>query len=80
MKQKKVARDWNAVNAHFRRSGPMRDRTKEEDRNACRNFVWDEEEDLHPDEFLAMQCEARDPEAFWNGPECWCSKHRKDKE
>jgi hypothetical protein len=43
MKKKKI-RNWNAVNAHFRRSGPMKDKKKEEDKNHCRDRQRKDEE------------------------------------
>lgn len=45
-KTKKIkTRNWNAVNAHFRKSGPMKDRLKEEDKNACRNWKHRKDEE-----------------------------------
>jgi len=36
-KVKKIKyRDWNAVNAHFMKSGPMKDRKKEGKKKLCR--------------------------------------------
>jgi len=47
--KKKKTRNLHAVNAHFRNSaGPMRDESKEEDKNKCREEIedeWLEEED-----------------------------------
>ena len=34
-------RDWHAVNAHFRRSGPMKGRKKEQNKSACRDYNED---------------------------------------
>ena len=39
-------RDWHAVNAHFRRSGPMKDCRKAADKFSCRDFTLDSDDDV----------------------------------
>ena len=39
MKPKIKVRNWQAVNAHFRKAGSMKDQKKEANRKACRGKV-----------------------------------------
>ena len=38
-KKKIKTRNWQAVNAHFRKAGAMKDRKKESNKKACRGKV-----------------------------------------
>lgn len=39
----KKPRDYNAIDAHFRRSGPMKDLKKEYDKSLCRDMIDEDE-------------------------------------
>ena len=49
-KTAKLPRDWNAVDAHFRKSGYMRDRREE--RGGSRNLVRDHLDEYYYDQEL----------------------------
>jgi hypothetical protein len=36
--EKKMPRNWHAVNAHFRKGGAIQSEKKEESKRACRDF------------------------------------------
>ena len=40
-KKTKMSRNWHAVNAHFRLSGPMKNKKKEQSKKACRGKAKD---------------------------------------
>lgn len=75
-KRYKDSRDVNAINAHFRRSGPMKDLKKETSKNSCRNFDADnsEHEGFHEEEILSSWCEWMSYE-YKDEDRCYCSKY-----
>ncbi len=72
------------MNAHFRRSGPMKDMRKETSKQACRDFdlhdqVWD---DLHEEEVRLIWCESMSQQYWGDGYDivkhCYCSTHQEE--
>jgi hypothetical protein len=60
----KKTRNWEAVNAHFRRSGPMKDRKKEVNKRACRS---------KPE----VECECCYGESWWPAT-CICDERNEE--